>query len=274
MTATSAPPSARSSSPMPPRPPRAVPAYAHVVLVIFENHEQSQIIGSPDAPYLTALASQGANFTHSFAIEHPSEPNYLDLFSGSNVGVRDDSCPHLFSANNIGHQLIATGRTFKGYSEDLPSVGSPVCSSGNYARKHTPWTNFSDLNQRVVTQPYSAFPTDFRKLPTLSWVVPNLCDDMHDCSVATGDAWARRHLGDYARWAKAHNSLLIVTFDEDDSAGNDQIATIFYGAHLRVGRYAERIDHFRVLRTLEAIFGVYALGFAARRAPITDVFVR
>ena len=123
------------------------PAYDHVVQVVFENHEQPQIIGESNAPYLSGLALQGANLTQSFAIEHPSEPNYLDLFSGSNQGVTDDSCPHTFGTDNLGHQSIATGKTFIGYSEDLPSAGSGICGSGDYARKHSPWSNFSDLTQ-------------------------------------------------------------------------------------------------------------------------------
>src|SRR5262249_22193909 len=115
-----------------------IPAYDHVVLAIFENHEQSSVIGASGAPYLTSLARRGANFTRSFAIEHPSQPNYLDLFSGSNQGITSDSCPHKLAANNIAHQLIAAGKSFAGYSENLPDAGSGVCRSGKYARKHVP----------------------------------------------------------------------------------------------------------------------------------------
>lgn len=272
--ATSTPhPTIRTSSPRPST--KAAPAtYAHVVVVVFENHAASQVIGSPAAPYLTALAAHGATFTESFAIEHPSQPNYLDLFSGSNHGITDDSCPHVLSNDNLAHQLITTHRTFKGYSEDLPFAGSSICSSGDYARKHTPWADFADLPQRVVTQPYSAFPSDFARLPTMAWVVPNLCDDMHDCPVSVGDAWARHHLAAYARWAITHDSLLVVTFDEDDSAAGNRIATFFYGARIRPGRYAERVDHFRILRTLESLYGLPGLAEAAHRRPITDVFTR
>jgi hypothetical protein len=248
------------------------PAYDHVVLAIFENKGYRQIIGASSAPYLTRLAAQGANFTQSFAITHPSQPNYLDLFSGSNQGVTDDSCPQTFASGNLGQQLIASGRTFVGYAEDLPSAGSPVCNSGGYVRRHAPWANFSNLNQSTVNQPYSTFPTDFTMLPTVSWVVPNLCDDMHDCPVSNGDTWANQHLEAYAQWAKTHNSLLIVTFDEDDSAGNNQIATFFVGARINPGSYSERIDHFTVLRTIEAMYGLPALGSAANRSAIADVF--
>jgi hypothetical protein len=249
-----------------------LPRYDHVVLAVFENHEQSQVIGSGQAPYLTALAKQGANFTQSYAIQHPSQPNYLELFSGSNQGVNDDSCPHTFGADNIGHQLIVAGRSFAGFSEGLPSAGSRVCTSGRYARKHVPWSNFSDLNQDAVNRPYSAFPSDFNRLPANAWVIPDLCDDMHSCPVTTGDTWAKAHLNSYAQWAKTHNSLLIVTFDEDDSAANNRIATIFVGAHVRPGSYRNHVDHYTVLRTVEGIFRLPALGGAKGRTPMTNVF--
>ncbi len=250
----------------------AVPRYDHVVTVVLENHGRGQVLGSGQAPYLTSLARRGADFTHSYANHHPSQPNYLELFSGSDHGVTDDSCPHTLRSDNLAHQLIRSGRTFVGYSEGLPARGSTVCSSGRYARKHAPWVNFSDLSQRRVDRPYSAFPSDFRRLPTVSWVIPDLCHDMHDCSVATGDRWARNHLDRYARWARTHNSLLIVTFDEDDSVGANRIATFFVGAHIKPGRYGEHIDHDRVLRTEEAFYRLPGLGAARRRTPITDVF--
>src|SRR5438132_14344906 len=103
---------------------QTVPKFDHVVIVIEENHAFQQIIGSSSAPYINSLTNQGVLFTKSFAIEHPSEPNYLDLFSGSNQGVTDDSCPHTFTTANLGAQLIAAGFTFIGFSEDLPSTGS------------------------------------------------------------------------------------------------------------------------------------------------------
>ncbi|MFH8386053.1 alkaline phosphatase family protein [Kitasatospora sp. NPDC018058] len=249
----------------------SVPRPDHVVVVLFENTSQSSIIGNSQAPYFNQLANTGANFTNSFAIEHPSEPNYLDLFSGSNQGITDDSCPHTFSTDNEGAQLIAKGLSFTGYSEGLPSVGSTVCTSGNYARKHVPWTDFSNV-PAADNQPFSSFPTDFTQLPTVSWVIPNLCDDMHDCSISTGDTWLKNNLDAYVQWAKTHNSLLITTFDEDDSAGNNQIATFFNGQPIKPGAYNEQINHFSVLRTIEDMYGLPYAGAAAQATPITDVW--
>lgn len=248
-----------------------VPRPAHVVLVVFENKEQQSVIGNPDAPYFNKLAATGASMTQSFGITHPSQPNYVALFSGSTQGLTDDTCPHTFSANNEANQLITAGDTFGSYAEDLPSVGSKVCLSGEYARKHAPWTNFSNVPDNTQ-QPYTAFPTDYSTLPDVSWVIPNLCDDMHDCSIATGDTWLKANLGAYAKWAKKNNSLLIVTFDEDDSLGDNQIATIFYGAKVVTGSYDEHITHYTVLRTIEAMYGLKALGGAKQVQPITDIW--
>jgi hypothetical protein len=248
-----------------------VPRPDHVVIAVFENKKANSIYGNSQAPYLNSLANGGAKFTQSFAIEHPSEPNYLDLFSGSNQGVTDDSCPHTFSTANEGAQLIAAGLTFTGYSEDLPSVGSTVCTSGNYARKHNPWVNFTNV-PASDNQPFSAFPTDFTQLPTVSWVVPNLCNDMHDCTIATGDTWMQNHLSAYATWATTHNSLLITTFDEDDGSGGNNIYTSFYGQPVQQGVYTEHIDHFSVLRTIEDMYGLPYAGAAASATSITDVW--
>jgi hypothetical protein len=248
-----------------------VPRPDHVVIVIFENTSAGSIIGNSQAPYFNQLANSGADFTNAHAVTHPSEPNYLDLFSGSNQGVTDDSCPHTFSTANEGAQLIAAGLTFTGYSEDLPSAGSTVCTSGNYARKHNPWVNFSNV-PAADNQPFSAFPTDFTQLPTVSWVVPNLCNDMHDCSIPTGDTWLQTHLDAYVQWAKTHNSVLITTFDENDGSTGNQIATIFNGQPVKTGSYSENINHYSVLRTIEDMYGLPYAGSAASATSITDAW--
>src|SRR5689334_14231092 len=153
-----------------------VPRPDHVLIAIEENHAYSEIISNSAAPYINGLAQQGALFTSSHAIEHPSQPNYLDLFSGINQGVTDDSCPHTFSTANLGSELAGAGLTFDGYSEDLPSVGFTGCTNNQYARKHDPWINFTNV---LTTEhlPFSSFPTDFNTLPTISFVIPNQLDD-------------------------------------------------------------------------------------------------
>jgi phosphatidylinositol-3-phosphatase len=248
-----------------------LPRPAHVVVAVFENEAAGAVIGSSAAPYLTGLARSGANFTDAHGVTHPSEPNYLAMFSGSTHGVTDDRCPLSFSGGNLAGQLRAAGLSFVGYSEGLPATGYTGCTSGNYARKHNPWVDFPAL-PASVNQPLSAMPGTFADLPTVSFVVPDLCNDMHDCSVATGDAWARAHLAPYASWARTHDSLLIVTFDEDNGTAANHIATFVVGAGVRQTASSQRIDHYSLLRTLEEMYRLPPLGAAASAAPFTGIW--
>jgi hypothetical protein len=248
-----------------------VPTPAHVVVVIEENHGYWQIIGSSEAPYINTLATQGALFTKSYALTHPSQPNYLGLFSGSKQGITDDSCPHTFSAQSLESELIAAGKTLVSYSEGLPAVGSTVCTSGLYVRKHAPWTDFSK-DHSSDHQPFTSFPTNFAKLPTVAWVIPNLDDDMHDGTIQQADSWLQTNLMAYATWAKHNNSLLIVQWDEDQGTSTNHIATIFVGPMVKPGKYSETINHYNILRTIEDMYGLAHLGGSAGAKAITDVW--
>ncbi|HEY1324165.1 MAG TPA: alkaline phosphatase family protein [Streptosporangiaceae bacterium] len=140
----------------------ALPVPSHVVIVIEENHFYKQIIGSSSALYLNSLAGQGASFTDSHAITHPSQPNYLALFSGSTQGVTSDSCPQTFSAANLGSELIAAGLSFASYSESMPSDGYTGCTSGEYARKHNPASDFTN-GPAAGNRTFAEFPPTSRR---------------------------------------------------------------------------------------------------------------
>ncbi len=273
--------------------PAQLPHYNHVVVVIEENHTADSIMspGSP-APEMRALAAGGASFTQSYAVVHPSQPNYLALFSGSLQGVTDDSLPKglPFTAPNLGASLLAHGYTFCAYSDSLPSPGfegeqfTTHPGINEYLRKHCPWVNWQvaspGKNQlpASVNQPFAGhFPTkpdgDFDSLPTVAFVIPDEQHDMHDGSIAASDTWLHENLGAYAEWAKTHNSLLIVTWDEDDAMTPvNRIPTFFYGAHIKPGLYREHITHYSVLRTIEDIFSLPPVGESAEVPPITNVF--
>lgn len=273
-SAVSSGPTAPTAGPTTPaaRPASAVPTPDHVVIAVFENKDVDQVLGSGQAPFLDQLARTGVDFTNAHAETHPSQPNYLVLFSGGAQGTTDDSCLPRLSAPNLATQLIGAGRSFVGYSEDLPEAGFTGCRSGRYAQKHSPWAAFDNV-PAASNQPWSAWPGDYAQLPTVSIVIPNLCNDMHDCDVAVGDRWLRQNLSGYLDWARTHNSLLIVTFDETDSqSGSNRIVTLFGGAMLRPGPVGEPVDHYRLLRTLEAMYHLPALGHAAASTPITDVW--
>ncbi|MFG1806438.1 alkaline phosphatase family protein [Streptomyces sp. NPDC049040] len=252
-----------------------VPTPAHTVVVVMENHAYSQVIGSSSAPYINSLKSGGANLSQSHAITHPSQPNYYALFSGSTQGVTSDSCvtPGFSSAANLGSEVTAAGHTWGSYNETLPSQGSTTCKSGNYAQKHNPWFGFSNVATSSA-KTFAQFPTDYSTLPTMSFVVPNLCSDMHDCSVSTGDTWIKNNLGAYATWAKTHNSLLVVTFDEDNSLSGNRIPTVLYGQPVTPGSSSSTTyNHYNLLRTLEDLAGSSThAGQAASASDITGIW--
>ena len=309
-----------------------VPNYDHIVLVVEENHTYNQIIGNSSMPYLNSLATGGALFTQSSGTEHPSQPNYLDLFSGSDQGVYGDYSTKGIAplpADNLGAELLHNGKTFVNYSEALPSTGSTVDFASNpneatpkyndYARKHNAAVDFqsnttvnasnsatSNLLPTSANQTFDAFTnTQFANLPNVSFVIPDQQNDGHGVGVKTGNAllaasdqFLQNNLGGYASWAKTHNSLLIVTYDENDfSPGNNRIATVFYGADIIPGQYAENqfttqvstvdsypapeapvfvstpgISHYDVLRTIEQSQGTGFAGGSANANTITDVF--
>src|SRR5260221_109883 len=280
--------------------------YDHVVIVVEENKDYEQIIGNKHASYINDFLRKAvASLTKCFAEDHHSEENYFWLFSGSNqhVGFTDKIPSRDLTTGNLGEELIHAGRSFKGYSEGLPEIGSPTTEEGLYARKHVPWVSFSNVPHGKTVDDSSNlrfpqdFPSDYNALPTVSFVIPNLVNDMHNGSIpsaiGTGDRWLREHIDGYYRWAKQHNSLLILTFDENsqfsfsggltDPGENDpkkanHIVTIFAGAHIKPGEYVEEkgVTHVNVLRTLEAMYKLSRSGsqqFNALKAGIADDFL-
>jgi acid phosphatase len=254
----------------------APPHFDHVVIVVEENHSYDDVLGSgniiiggmifpqPPAhdPFIRQLAKRGASFTNFRAETHPSQGNYLAMFSGSTQGVDNDKVPEkLITAPSLGGRLRAAGVTFTGYSEGLPRVGYAGPDIGKWVRHHVPWSEFADV-PKSKNRPFTDFPADFAKLPQVAFVVPNNVHNMHSGSIAAADDWLKSNLGDYAAWAPKHNSLLIVTWDEGHGSRN-QIATIFYGAHVKAGKFSESATHYNLLRAIEDMEGVSPLGASA-----------
>jgi phosphatidylinositol-3-phosphatase len=293
--------------------PANLPKYDHILIVVEENKDYAQIIGSKGAPYLNKLAAEGANLTHMFGEEHFSQGNYFWLFSGSNqdVGFVDQVPQTKFTTSNLGQQLITKGLSFKGYSQSLPAIGSETdttpANCGHscvYGRKHGPWISFANVPNGTTIDTssnlrFADFPSDFSELPTVAFVIPDLNHDMHNGlprdSVPAGDRWLQRNLDPYYQWAKSHNSLLIVTFDENDDKTRitgltdpainpdhdkrrhdlqNRIPTIFAGAYVK-SQYADPngMTHVNLLRTIEAMYGLPKSGAQqpnALRAGISD----
>src|SRR6185312_4666541 len=242
----------------------------HVILVIEENYAYSEIIGSSYAPTFTALSKQTTtvNFTQDYAETHPSEPNYLCLFSGSQQGVTIDitgPAPKApFNDCNVGSSLISAGYSFIGYAESQPSVGWYKTNSGNYYTKHCPWINWMHGTKDTIPvtsdQPFSAFPDSnhYSNLPTFAWVTPNIVDDMHNPSgvpsiaIPNADTWFKTNIMPLVRWASnpTNNTLVIVICDEDDGTKNNNIMLLFCSGLVKGGNNATKLDHFDVLKTI------------------------
>jgi hypothetical protein len=270
----------------------------HIVIVIEENHSYDQImkfVRDHDDSYLKSLMDQGATLTSFFALHHPSQPNYIVLFSGDRQGVKSNKCPHRLTATSLGGELMkkqltvpgpdgAMTRSFKGYAEDLPSADPAKCKEGPYARKHVPWTNFADVPPNM-SFPLRAFKEikDFKDLPTVAMVIPNLVNDMHDRGIGEADTWLRSNLEAYVEWAKTHNSLLIITWDEDNRKNflwfnrttkppSNRIPTIFIGPMVKPGAIGTQYTHLDLLRTIEEMYGLPLLGKSKDARVITDVW--
>lgn len=247
-----------------------LPRPDHLVIVVEENKSFSQIIGSKDASYINALAQRGVLFTNSYGVTHPSQPNYLALFTGSLRGVGSNICPLDLQGDNLGGALIAKGLSFVSYSQSMPEAGYAGCMYGAYMRKHNPASNWKELT--AFNQPFTAFPQNFAQLPTVALVVPDQLNDMHDGSIAQGDAWLKQNIEAYAQWAVTHNSLLIVTWDEDNGSEGNRVVTIFAGAMVKPGKSAQRINHYTVLRMLSEMYGLPYLGESSGQKSISDVW--
>ena len=239
--------------------------FDHIVVVVMENHSYEEVIRSSCAPYINQLATEGLLIDNAYGEEHPSQPNYFWLFSGSNQGWSSDG-PYwlpgkprpVFDAHNLYTALVSRfsskspSDVFGGYVDS--GTSAPVADyyhdTLNYANRHVPWLAFKNINggkPKAITRDFSSqFPSgpqaDFESLPIVSFVIPALNHDMHDydnfgsgvssqktskIAVSHGDTWLKDNLKAYADWAKKNNSLLILTWDEDSSS--DWITPTFWG---------------------------------------------
>jgi phosphatidylinositol-3-phosphatase len=241
-----------------------------VTLLIMENRDYDRVIGNADAPYINGtLVPHAALMTNSHAIGHPSEPNYIALFSGDHL-IGTDKCPVYFNAPNLASELLSAGVTFGGYSESMPHDGYRGCFPGLYDRDHNPWADFKNV-PATVNLVYERFP---EPPPTVTIVVPNLRHGMHDSSTIRGDHWLSLHLPRILKWEMEHDGLFILTWDEaaPDRDRTDHVATLLIGPMVRPGSYAQSIDHYSVLHTIQTIAGVPCIAHSCRAPILTGMW--
>jgi hypothetical protein len=260
----------------PPKAQLAGGAHARIAVIVMENEEFGSIVGSSDAPYINRLARTYGLASQSYAISHPSLPNYLALTGGATFGINSDCTDCNVSSPGIATQLDQAGTPWKAYMEDLPHPCFTGSDAANYAKKHDPFIYYDDVRGsparcgRIVPLTRLAADERAHTLPSFSWISPNLCNDMHDCGTSTGDRFLARLVPPLLAALGPHG-LLVLTWDEGSSddgccklARGGHIATILAGgAAARGARLTTPVDHYSVLQTIEDLLGLPRLRGAA-----------
>jgi hypothetical protein len=269
-----------------------------VFVIVMENHNWASIKGSPDAPYINhTLLRVGAHTEQYYnpPSVHPSEPNYIWLEAGSNLGIGDDSDPgsnHQSTKKHLVTLLKQAGISWKAYAEGIGGASCPLTSTGNYAPKHVPFLYFDDVTgvndptspyciQHV--RPYSELTGDLRSnaVPRYVFITPDLCDDMHNaCAplnnpVQQGDTWLSQQLPQiFHSAAYQHGGVVFITWDEGEGGSDGPIGLIALSSHARRGYTGtEHYTHSSLLRTVQEILGVTPLlGDAAHAADLGALF--
>ena len=259
--------------------PGKVPAFDHIILMVLENRDYQEVIGSSSMPYLNTLAKQNVLLTNSFAVRHPSLPNYLALVSGSTQNITSDCTNCFVNQPNLADLIETSGRTWKAYEEDMPSP----CYVGDakpYYQKHDPFIYFDSIRlnaercQRSIV-PLTNLAADLsaNQLPNFAFIMPNICNSGHSCPPETADGWVKDTLTTLqASPALGKNSLIIVTFDEggEKSTGSccgmgskagGQIATILVSPLAKPGfNDSTPYSHYGVLKTILTAWDLPDLG--------------
>ena len=277
-TATQTPTPTFTPGPRPTFTPSA--GISHVVVVWMENRESSAVTAST-MPYLYGLSQTYGRADGFYAVTHPSLPNYLAFWSGSTQGVTDDA-GHNLAAASLSSQMAAAGKSWRTYAQDYPARGCSTGSAysggvdgpgvaGTYARKHNPAMSFtfvSGSSQCANIQPLANFDPGVN----FAFVAPNLCNDMHDCSPAKGDAFLRAFLPGVFTAPEWAHTLLIVSFDEGTTNvhGGGRVFTMVARQGLDGVSSSTMHDHYGLLRTIEDIFGLPCLGASCGATPLDE----
>ena len=225
----------------------------HFAIVVLENADYSDIVGSPNAPYINSLIAQGGLAGNYYANVHPSIGNYFVMTTGVAYST-DDNFSGVVPIDNAVRELTATSKSWKVYAQSLPSQGYLGGDVYPYLRRHNPISYFSDVqppsqsNMNIVD--FSQLATDLAggQLPAYSFIVPDAEHDAHDCPgggsncdigtrVAAADAWLSSNLPQLLSNAQFQQSgILVITTDEsrdDNTNGGGKVATVIVGTSVK-----------------------------------------
>lgn len=259
-----------------------LPAFSHIYLIVMENKEYPSIVGDADAPYINRLIARYGLATRYYAVTHPSEPNYLALFSGSTQGVTDDRI-HRISALNLVDELEAKGHSWAVFAENVPldcyrlnSASGGPDGPGTYARRHEPAIIFRNIAQNPTR---CARITNFSHFDPMAadfeLIIPNICHDMHDCPVATGDAFLRRFVPRILKSPEFGTSVLFLTWDEGSTShgGGGHVATVVIAPQVKAGFTSARWHtHYALLHTIENAWGLGCLAHTCTANDLREFF--
>lgn len=249
-------------------------AFDHVLVVVLENRDYSEVVNDP---YLRSLAARGALLTNFHGVAHPSYPNYLAMIGGSTFGVEGDTQRDI-DGRMLADLLEPAGLTWTQYAEDYPGGCYTKATSGKlYARKHVPFMSFRSVQTNPIrcANVVSASRFDRAHLPSYAFYTPNMQNDGHDAETAHAITWLKGFLEPIlADTVTMRSTLIEVTFDESAHySGTNQIYTVLLGGAIRPGvTSAQPLNHYSMLRTVEANFGLGTLGAEAKEAPIVGVW--
>ena len=258
----------------------AVPNFSHVFIIVMENREYDDIIDNAAAPYINSLANRYGLATNYTAIRHPSLPNYMALTSGDTFFTSDCSgC--VVNVKNVPDEVYESGRSWKAYFESMPAACTTT-DSGLYVQKHNPFVHYQDIvgnttRCRNHVVPLTSFSIDLANntLPSYVWITPNLCNDMHDCSVATGDAWLSSFMPKIIGSPAFTNSVVFLTWDEGTTTigGGGHIPLVVISPLTPAGfRSSAPYNHYSLLRTIEAAWHMPPLGNASTATTLGEFF--
>ncbi|HXL53399.1 MAG TPA: Ig-like domain-containing protein [Gemmatimonadales bacterium] len=256
--------------------------FGHVFVVTEENTDYSSVIGSSSMPYLNGLAQQYGLATQYYANTHPSIGNYFMLATGQII-TNDDNFSTVQNVPNIVRSLLAAGKTWKSYAEDIPNACYLGGDTGNYARKHNVFPLLSDVAndplQACNNVPFTQFATDLANgtLPHFSNIVPNLCNDAHDCGLSTADTWLKNNIDPLIKSATfQQDGLLIIVFDEagsDNTNGGGRIVWVAVSPKSKLGYQSTTLyQHQSTLRLILKGLGINVFPGAAANAPDMSEF--
>ncbi len=262
-------------------------AISHIFIIVDENKPSDTIVGNSQAPYINSLINTYAFASNYSGVTHPSLPNYLALTSGSTDGITTDCNPPgagcIVNVLNIADEIQASGRTWKAYAESMPSPCYMLNSGSDFATKHVPFLYYKDIvnnsslcNSHIV--PFSQLSSDLKSIsttPNYAFITPNLCNDMHSCSVAVGDAWLAKYVPMIlnSKAFQSQRSLLVITWDEG-YVGNNVVPAIFAGSAAKKGyKSSAPYNHYSLLHTIEQLWGLRPLNSNDANAPIMTSFI-